>query len=88
MNDLHQTYSTTCLLFPAGCAVIRPWESIVIGMIGGAITVVGVPMFDKLRIDDPVGALSVHGLCGVWVSLLKLGMRYCKQPYNIHKLSK
>jgi Amt family ammonium transporter len=37
-----------------------------IGAIGGAIVVVSVSFFDKLRIDDPVGAISVHGVVGIW----------------------
>jgi ammonium transporter, Amt family len=42
------------------------WAPMVVGAIGGALVVVAVPMFDKLRIDDPVGALSVHLVCGIW----------------------
>jgi|TARA_B110000305_G_scaffold153473_1_gene170127 Amt family ammonium transporter len=37
-----------------------------IGAIGGAIVVLSVSFFDKLRIDDPVGAISVHGVVGIW----------------------
>ncbi len=57
------------LVFPvvAGCAVLRPWEAIVVGMVGGLCAVVGVPFFDWLKVDDPVGAISVHGLAGIWV---------------------
>ena len=46
---------------------MNPGESVVIGIVGGLISVFGVPLFDKLKIDDPVGALSVHGLAGIWV---------------------
>jgi len=42
------------------------WAPIVVGAIGGALVVVAVPLFDKFKIDDPVGALSVHLVCGVW----------------------
>jgi len=42
------------------------WESLVIGAAGGALVVLGILMLDKLKIDDPVGAWPVHGLCGVW----------------------
>ncbi len=42
------------------------WAPIVVGAIGGALVVFAVPFFDKLHIDDPVGALSVHLVCGVW----------------------
>ena len=41
-------------------------ESILIGMIGGVLVVLGIIILDKLRIDDPVGAWPVHGLCGLW----------------------
>jgi Amt family ammonium transporter len=40
--------------------------SFIEGIVGGAIVVFAVPMFDKLRIDDPVGALSVHLVAGIW----------------------
>ncbi len=39
------------------------------GIVGGALVVFAVPMFDKLRIDDPVGALSVHLVAGIWGTL-------------------
>jgi len=50
----------------AGADVVGLWEPIVIGMVGGALVVFAIPMFDKLRIDDPVGALSVHLVNGIW----------------------
>ena len=43
--------------------------ALVEGLIGGALIVFAVPFFDKLRIDDPVGALSVHLVAGVWGTL-------------------
>jgi len=42
---------------------------ILIGAIGGALVVFAVPFFDKLKIDDPVGALSVHLVNGIWGTL-------------------
>ena len=45
-----------------------PWEAFIIGHIGGLIACAGTVLFDKLKIDDPVGAISVHGLGGIWVS--------------------
>ena len=39
------------------------------GLIGGLLVVLAIPMFDKLRIDDPVGALSVHLVAGIWGTL-------------------
>ena len=43
--------------------------AILIGGIGGLLVVFVVPMFDKLKIDDPVGALSVHLVNGIWGTL-------------------
>jgi Amt family ammonium transporter len=53
----------------AGCAAVGIGSSIVIGMIAGALVVYAVLAFDKLKIDDPVGALSVHLVNGVWGTL-------------------
>lgn len=50
----------------ASADVVGLWEPIVIGAIGGALVVFAVPLFDKLQIDDPVGALSVHLVNGIW----------------------
>ena len=43
--------------------------SFVVGLVGGALVVIAVPLWDKLRIDDPVGALSVHLVAGIWGTL-------------------
>ena len=53
----------------APCAYVEPWGAILIGGIAGYVVVRGVELLDKLQIDDPVGAFSVHGLCGVWGTL-------------------
>lgn len=53
----------------APCAFIEPWAAMVIGAIGGYLVVRGVELLDKLKIDDPVGAFPVHGICGVWGTL-------------------
>jgi Amt family ammonium transporter len=45
------------------------WAAPIIGLIGGFLVVGGVLMFDRLRLDDPVGALSAHGLAGIWGTL-------------------
>jgi Amt family ammonium transporter len=45
------------------------WAAPIIGLVAGAIVVGGVLMFDRLRLDDPVGALSAHGLAGIWGTL-------------------
>ena len=44
-------------------------EAILIGAVGGAIVVLAVPMLDKLKIDDVVGAIPAHLLCGIWGTL-------------------
>jgi Amt family ammonium transporter len=51
---------------PSGYVV--PWAALVIGMVAGVIVVLGVYAIDKY-IDDPVGALSAHGLAGIWGTL-------------------
>jgi Amt family ammonium transporter len=53
----------------AGADAISPWASVLVGAIAGLIVVFSVLFFDKIRIDDPVGAVSVHGVCGVWGTL-------------------
>lgn len=50
----------------AGCSVVGVGSSMIIGAIGGVLVVYAVLGFDKLKIDDPVGALSVHLVNGVW----------------------
>lgn len=45
------------------------YTPILIGIVGGALVVFAVPMFDKLKLDDPVGALSVHLVNGIWGTL-------------------
>jgi len=50
----------------ANCDRVSQAESLIIGGIGGALVVAGILLLDKLRIDDPVGAWPVHGLCGLW----------------------
>ena len=50
----------------ASADVVGLWEPIIIGAIGGVLVVFAVPLFDKLQIDDPVGALSVHLVNGIW----------------------
>ncbi len=53
----------------AGCAAVSNWGAVVIGGIAGIIVVFAVLFFDRIRIDDPVGAVSVHGVCGAWGTL-------------------
>jgi len=53
----------------AGCAFVDVNSAAIIGLVAGALAVFAVPMFDKLKLDDPVGALSVHLVNGIWGTL-------------------
>ena len=58
----------------APCAFVAPWASIVIGMIAGFLVCYSVGWFDNVfKIDDPCGAISVHGMCGLW-GVLAVGL--------------
>jgi ammonium transporter, Amt family len=51
------------------CAFISPWAAIVIGLIAGVIVVLGALLLDRIHVDDPVGAVPVHGMNGIWGTL-------------------
>lgn len=53
----------------APCAFVSVWAAVVIGLVAGIIVVPSVVGFDRLKIDDPVGALSVHLVNGIWGTL-------------------
>ena len=53
----------------AGCATVTPLGAVLIGLTSGVIVLYAVLFFDKVKIDDPVGAISVHGVCGAWGTL-------------------
>jgi Amt family ammonium transporter len=54
----------------AGCANVTPSNAVIIGLVAGVLVVLSVVFIDsKLKIDDPVGAVSVHGVCGAWGTL-------------------
>jgi Amt family ammonium transporter len=58
----------------APCAFVAPWAAVMIGVIAGFLVCWSVEFFDqKLRIDDPCGAISVHGMCGLW-GVLAVGL--------------
>jgi len=50
----------------AGCYAVTTVGSLIIGAISGALVVFAVAFFDKIKVDDPVGAISVHGVCGAF----------------------
>lgn len=53
----------------APCANVSSTSAVLIGLIGGVVVVFSVLFFDRIGIDDPVGAVSVHGVCGAWGTL-------------------
>jgi ammonium transporter, Amt family len=53
----------------APCAFVDPWAAVVIGLFAGLIVPPLVVAVDKIKIDDPVGALPVHGMAGIWGTL-------------------
>ena len=50
----------------AGCYAVSTIGALIIGLVSGLIVVFAVSFFDKIRVDDPVGAISVHGVCGAF----------------------
>jgi Amt family ammonium transporter len=61
------------------CAFVDPWAAILFfGFVPGVVVVLSVIMFDKIKIDDPVGAISVHAVCGALGTTL-LGFFHNKQ---------
>jgi ammonium transporter, Amt family len=53
----------------AACGFVSPWAAVLIGFVAAAVAVVAVPLVERLGIDDPIGAVAVHGLAGVWGTL-------------------
>ncbi len=53
----------------AGADQMSPMSAVMIGAIAGALVVLAVIFFDRVKVDDPVGAISVHLVCGVWGTL-------------------
>jgi Amt family ammonium transporter len=66
------------------CATVTPLGALIIGLVAGVLVFYSVLLFDKIKVDDPVGAVSVHGVCGAWGTLgaallhenLFLGLEY------------
>jgi ammonium transporter, Amt family len=50
----------------AGCFAVSTIGAVIIGAVSGLLVVLSVNFFDKMKIDDPVGAISVHGVCGAF----------------------
>ena len=53
----------------AGADQMSPTDAVIIGGIAGIIIVLSISLIDKLRLDDPVGAIAVHLICGIWGTL-------------------
>jgi len=58
------------------CYWVSPTGAILLGAVGGVVVVLGVELLEYLRIDDPIGAVPVHGICGIW-GTLSLGLFAC-----------
>ncbi len=55
------------------CYWVSPFGAICIGAIAGVVVILGVDLIEHIRVDDPVGAVAVHGICGIW-GTLSLGL--------------
>src|SRR5450432_1541515 len=58
------------------CYWVSPTGAILLGGVAGVVVVLGVDLLEWLRIDDPIGAVPVHGICGIW-GTLSLGLFAC-----------
>jgi len=58
------------------CYWVSPTGSVLLGGIAGVLVILGVDLLEYLRIDDPIGAVPVHGMCGIW-GTLSLGLFAC-----------
>ncbi|CAL1272085.1 unnamed protein product [Larinioides sclopetarius] len=56
-----------------GCALYHPWEALIVGAVGSLLANCTVPLLDKLHVDDPVGAIAVHGAGSIW-GMLAVGL--------------
>ena len=77
-NILYKTYDLTMFMngvlgglvgITAGADQMSPTDATLIGVIAGIILPLGVSLIDKLKLDDPVGAIAVHLICGIWGAL-------------------
>ena len=57
----------------AGCYLYQAWESFIIGAIAAMLVSFTRPLFDRIGVDDPVGAIAVHGIGGIW-GVLAVGL--------------
>ncbi len=66
----------------AGADVITPGMAIIVGFIAGIIIPISVSFFDKIKVDDPVGATSVHLVCGIWGTIAVAIFGNCAEGYG------
>jgi Amt family ammonium transporter len=57
----------------APCAFVQPWAAAVIGAVAGVLVIESILFIERRGVDDPVGAISVHGVCGIW-GVLSIGL--------------
>jgi len=65
----------------AGCATMSPGHAIITGLVAGVIASLGAALLLRMRIDDVVGAIPVHGFAGAW-GTLAAGIFYAADPFN------
>jgi ammonium transporter len=53
----------------ASCAFVEPWAAVVIGLVAGVLVFYSAKFFEKIKVDDPIYAMSVHGAAGIWGTL-------------------
>ncbi len=77
-NILYKNYDLTMFMngvlgglvgITAGADQMSPMDAIYIGIIAGIIIIFGIALIDRLKLDDPVGAIAVHLICGIWGTL-------------------
>lgn len=66
----------------APCATVDPWAAIVIGAIAAVVVMYAADLLERLKIDDPVGAVPVHMACGIW-GVLAVGLFSTKEGIDI-----
>jgi Amt family ammonium transporter len=69
----------------AGCASMQVPYAVLTGAIGGSLSVLGIIWLEKMRLDDVVGAVSVHGLCGAW-GTLAAGLFLTGNMFDSHQI--
>ena len=69
----------------AGCATMDPFYAMITGIVAGAICVFASELCMKMKWDDAVGAVAVHGVCGAW-GTIAAGIFYIDDPFNTARI--